>query len=313
MLQLFSKIQDFLQEANELQKSPLIALVGPTASGKTALSLEIAKAFKGEIVSADSRQIYKQMDIGTAKISAAEQQGVPHYLLDVVDPSEEFSLADYKRLALKIIQEILRRKHLPIVCGGTGLYINTILENYQIPQVPPQYDLRQKFANYYEEHGPIALHKLLQEHDPEAAARIHPHNVRYVIRALEINIAGNQKKIDQKGEPLFHTLTIGIDWPRDLLYERINKRLDQQMETGLLNEVKTLLMRGYNSKLRSMSSLGYLELITYLKGECSLEEAAENIKKNTRNYAKRQLTWFRRYKDIYWINGLELETYFQQK
>ena len=313
MLQLFSKIQAFLQEAKDLQKSPLIALAGPTASGKTALSIEIAKAFKGEIISADSRQIYKQMDIGTAKITPAEQQGIPHYLLDVVDPSEEFSLADYKRLAMKIIQEILRRKHVPIVCGGTGLYLNTILENYQIPQVPPQYDLRQKFAQYYEEHGPLALHKLLQERDPEAAARIHPHNVRYVIRALEINIAGNQKKQDQKGEPLFHTFTIGIDWPRELLYERINHRLDEQLEKGLLNEVKTLLMRGYNEKLPSMSSLGYLELIAYLKGECSLEEAAENIKKNTRNYAKRQLTWFRRYKDMYWINGPELEKYLQQK
>lgn len=307
LMPLIDDIRQFLLEAEQFNKKPLLVVLGPTASGKTALSITLAKQFNGEVISADSRQIYRHMDIGTDKIPESKQENVPHHLLDVAEPNGEFTLADYKRNALKIINEIHKRQKLPILCGGTGLYLNAILQNYQIPQIPPQYDLRQKLAQYYEEHGPLALHNLLKERDPESAKNIHANNVRYVIRALEINMATGNKKSDQKGEQLFHVFSVGIEWPRDILYERINRRVDDQMDRGLLNEVKTLLMKGYNEKLPAMSSLGYLELIAYIKGKNTLEEAIENIKKNTRNYAKRQLTWFRRYKDIHWISAEELE------
>jgi tRNA dimethylallyltransferase len=307
-MKLFQELQQFLLECEQLKKRPLVAIIGPTAAGKTALSLKVAKSFNGEIISADSRQVYRYMDIGTDKIPQIKQEGIRHHLLDIVEPGDEFTLADFRRLTLKVINEIHVRKNLPILCGGTGLYLNTILENYQIPQIPPQYDLRQKLAQFYEEHGATALHRLLVERDPEAAARIHPNNIRYVIRALEINMAGGQQKQDQKGEQMFNIFAIGIEWPREVLYERINRRVDDQIERGLINEVKTLLMKGYHEKLPAMSSLGYLEMIAFLKGECSREEAVENIKKNTRNYAKRQLTWFRHYHNVHWIPGEDLES-----
>jgi len=306
---IFEDVKKFLANCESQGKPAIIAIVGPTASGKTSLSIELAKEINGEIVSADSRQIYKYMDIGTDKIHESNMQGIKHHLIDVVDPSEEFTLADYKRMATKAINEIHRKKKIPILCGGTGLYLNAIIQNYQVPPVPPQYDLRQKLARYYEEHGAQALHKLLEERDPAAAKQIHPNNVTYVVRALEINLAGNQVKRNQAGGAEFSVYTIGIDWPRETLYERINGRVDELMGSGLLNEVKTLLMRGYNEKMSSMSSLGYLELIEFLKGDVTLDQAVENIKKNTRNYCKRQLTWFRRYKDIQWVDGARLATY----
>jgi tRNA dimethylallyltransferase len=308
-MKIFEDIRLFLEKCQEQDKKPLIAILGPTASGKTTISIQIAKQFNGEVISADSRQIYKHMDIGTAKITEPEMEGIKHHLLDVVDPKEEFTLADFKRLALKAINEIHTRKKVPILCGGTGLYFSAIIQNYYIPRIPPQFDLRQKLAQYYEEHGAEELHKLLQEKNPQEAKKIHPHNVRYVIRALEISMVGGEQKKKTQGEPMFEVFKIGMDWPRDVLYERINRRVHEQLDSGLINEVKTLLMKGYNEKLPSMSSLGYPELIEYIKGEVSLEEATENIKKNTRNYCKRQFTWFRREKDIYWVSGEELTEY----
>lgn len=306
MSKLFEEIENFLNESEKIGKPPLIVVLGPTATGKTALSIRIARRFNGEIISADSRQIYKYMDIATEKVTEAEKEGVPHHLVDVIEPNEEFTLADFKRAALKSINEIQRKKKIPILCGGTGLYINSIIDNYQIPQVAPQYGLRQELAAFYERYGAIALHKKLQECDPEAARNIHPNNVRYVIRALEINLGGNGRKEDRKGDQLFNVFSTGIDWPRERLYDRINKRVEDQVSRGLVNEVKTLLMRGYGEQLPAMTSLGYSEVISYIKGNTSLEEALEEMKKNTRNYAKRQMTWFRRHKDIKWITPEEL-------
>ncbi len=309
MMEIFEQLNRFLDATHAEGKRPLVVILGPTASGKTALSLRIAKMFNGEIISADSRQIYKYMDIGTDKVLPAQQNGIPHHLIDELEPTQEFTVADFKRAALKAIEEILRRRRLPILAGGTGLYLNTVLQNYQIPRVPPQHDLRFQLQNFYQQYGAAELYKILQEKDPEAAARIHPNNVRYVIRALEINIAGNTPKVDEKAEPLFEVFSIGIEWPRETLYERINVRVDELIQKGLLNEVKTMLMKGFDEKIPAMSSIGYQELIQYIRGNCTLEEALEEIKKNTRNYAKRQLTWFRHYKDVHWIKGEELEIF----
>lgn len=308
-MQIIEDVKTFLADCRGKGKPAIVAIVGPTASGKTAFSIELAKAVDGEIISADSRQVYKYLDIGTDKVHETARQGVRHHLIDVLEPDDEFTLADYKRMAIKAINEIHRRQRTPILCGGTGLYLNAIIDNYQVPKVPPQYDLRQELARYYEEHGAEALHKLLQEKDPEAAARIHPNNVTYVIRAIEIHVAGGGQKRPAKGEPDFEVFTIGIDWPREILYDRINRRVDELIGKGLLNEVKTLLMRGYNEKMPSMSSIGYQELIEFLRGDGTLDEAIEKMKQNTRNYCKRQLTWFRRYKNIHWVDGAELESY----
>ena len=182
-----------------------------------------------------------------------------------------------------------------------------LLQNYQIPPVPPQHDLRQKLYEFCQTNGAASLYQMLQEKDPDAAARIHPNNLRYVMRALEINIVGNMPKQDQKGQSLFETFIIGIQWPREVLYKRINHRVDEILAKGFLNEVKMLIMNGYDEKLPAFSSLGYQELMMYLRGNCTLQEAVENIKKNTRNYAKRQITWFKNYQDVHWIAGEELE------
>ena len=305
-MNLFSQLQEFLDKVRKEKKKYLVVILGPTASGKTSLSLAIAKAFDGEVISADSRQIYKHMDIGTDKVPVNERMGIPHHLMDELEPDQEFTVADYKRLAIKTIEEIHRRKKLPILAGGTGLYLNTVLQNYQIPRVPPQHDLRFQLQKFYEEHGAEELYGILKEKDPAAAARIHPNNIRYVIRAIEINIAGNMPKEDEKGEPLFEVFSIGIEWPRDILYDRINKRVDELMSRGFLNEVKTLVMKGYDEHATAMTSIGYQELINYMKGMCTLETAVEEIKKNTRNYAKRQITWFRHYTSVHWVMGEEL-------
>lgn len=307
-MKIFQSIENFLRETLENGNKPLIAVVGPTASGKTALSLAIAKKFSGEIISADSRQVYKDMEIGTEKIPPDQMQGIKHHLLNIIRPDQDFTLADYKRYAIKAINEIHIRQKVPILCGGTGLYLNAVIENYQIPKVPPQFDLRQKLTQYYEENGPQALHKLLEERDPQAAARIHPNNARYVIRALELYESGHEPSAPQKGEKTFQVFTVGIDWPRETLYERINERVHHQIDRGLLDEVKTLLEKGYAPNLPALSSIGYAELIEFLNGDVTLEEASENIKKNTRNYCKRQLTWFRRYRDIHWIDGPALSS-----
>jgi len=301
--EIFQELSAFIEQTAREGKKPLVVIFGPTASGKTAISLEIAQKFNGEIISADSRQIYKYMDIGTDKVTPAQQNGIPHHLIDELEPNQEFTVADFKRAAMKAIEEILRRRNLPILAGGTGLYLNTILQNYQIPRVPPQHDLRLQLQKYYEQDGAHELFKILQEKDPDAAARIHPNNVRYVIRALEINIAGNGPKVDEKAEPMYEVFSIGLEWPREVLYERINGRVDELVNRGLVNEVKTLLMRGFDEKIPAMTSIGYQEIIAYIKGNCTLEEAVEEIKKNTRNYAKRQLTWFRHYSDVHWIKS----------
>jgi tRNA dimethylallyltransferase len=310
-MNLLSSIEEFLAANADTGVPSLIVVLGPTASGKSALCLGISHAFNGEIINADSRQIYKDMDIGTDKLPIHKQEGIRHHLYDIVAPNEEFTVADYKRLALKAIYEVHGRKKVPVLCGGTGLYISAVIENYQIPEVPPRPDLRAKYEKFYNENGAEALHRLLKEKDPQTASRIHPNNVRYVIRALEINEIGGSAKQDRRGEPLFNVFLLGIDWPRDLLYERINSRVEEQIGGGMVNEVKTLILKGYSEKLPAMSSMGYPEIIAFIKGEITLEEAVERMKLNVRNYAKRQMTWLRRYSNIHWISHYELKDLFK--
>lgn len=290
-------IEHFLKNA----KRPLITILGETASGKTALSLEIANLYNGEVISADSRQVYREMDIATDKIK--DQQGIPHHLIDIIDPNEPFTLADYQQAAIQTIEDILRRKKIPLLVGGTALYINAITQNYQIPLVPPDSDFRNALYEEAQEKPGNHLHEKLKKIDPQAAAKIHPHNLRYIVRALEINLKTEQRKREKKGEELFDNLFLGIRWPRHLLYERIHKRVDQQMQRGLLEETEKLLQK-YSKTLPSMTSLGYREMIEFLEGKITYTQAIELIKKNTCNFSKRQSTWFKKNEKIFWLDGL---------
>lgn len=284
----------------------ILVVLGPTASGKTGLGVALAKQFNGEIISADSRQVYKGMDIGTGKPRGEWQQGkylvegVPHYLMDVIKPNQEFSLADFKQQAVAAIQDILSRGKLPIIVGGTGLYIWSIVDNLDIPKVPPSSALRKSLENKPLEE----LVKLLGQVDPEARKKVDVKNPRRVLRALEVSILSGESFVKQqtKSPPLFEALQIGLDWPRPELYERIKKRVEGMMKMGLLAEAESLAKK-YPWTLPSMSGIGYRELGEYLRGEVSLAAAVEQIKRDTRNYAKRQMTWFKRDKRTHWIDG----------
>lgn len=301
---LLDQISEFLEEAKTRQKSPLLVVCGPTASGKTALSLILAERFSGEIISADSAQVYRGMDIGSEKVGLLDRQRIPHHLIDVCEPDERFTMADFKRQAEKAISEILSHGKLPIICGGTGLYIRSVTDNYELPQAAPNEELRAQIDAYYQEHGEEGLHQWLAELDPDAAQRIHPNNVRYVARALEILLQTETPLASRKGESPYHVFKVAIAWPREVLYSRINSRVDEQIERGLLNELKTLLLK-YSAHLPAFSALGYKELFPYLQGERPLLDCLDELRQNTRNFAKRQLTWFSKEKDIHWISPEE--------
>lgn len=281
-------------------------ILGPTASGKTKLSLVLAKELNCEIISADSRQIYRGLEIGADAISPQEQADIPHHLLTFLDPNQFYTLADYMKDAGKVINDIQKRQKIPMLVGGTGLYISSITEGYQMQKVAPDFGLRYRLQNEYEQHGAEYLYQQLQKLDPEAAAKIHPHNIRYVIRALEVNHLTKQNRQSTKGKSPYDVIYIGLDWPRDVLYERVNLRVHKQIKRGLVEEVKNLLAH-LKPDSPAYSSLGFKEIAEYLKGNISLEEAIELVKKNTRNYAKRQLTWFRKNKDILWLDGAATE------
>lgn len=304
-MDISAKIEDFLEKSRQTGEKPLLAILGATASGKTSLSIEIAKKFNGEIISADSRQVYRHMDIATAKIKQNETEGIPHHMIDIIDPDEDFTLADFVDRAKKHINSIAQKGKLPILVGGTGLYIRALCQNYQIPRIPPNENLRNELKREIEEKGENYVYEKLREIDPESAKKIHPHNHRYLIRALEIKMSdGGNGNMNNKSE--YNVLKLGIEWSREKLYERINERARYQVDEGLINETKMLLQKGYDLKLPSMSSLGYPEMNKYIKGEMSIEDALSELQKNTRNYAKRQLTWFRREPDVIWIPGEKL-------
>lgn len=282
-----------------MKKIPLIVVAGPTASGKTSLAIDIAKAVNGEIVSADSMQIYKYMDIGTAKATSEERALCPHHLIDIVEPDCDFSVADYTKLAHKTIADITARGKVPVMCGGTGLYIDSVVKDVEFGELPNDYGLREELSELAKKEGPQKLIDILREFDPVSAERLHPNNLKRVIRAIEfyktsgVPISEHQELTKQK-ESRYNALIFMIDHDREILYDRINRRVDIMLDEGLADEVKSLLNMGYDEKLNSMQGIGYKEMISHFKGEITLDEAVNLIKQNSRRYAKRQLTWFRR-------------------
>jgi tRNA dimethylallyltransferase len=288
-------------------RNPLIVIAGPTAAGKTECAIWLAQKLNAEIVSADSMQVYKYMDIGTAKPGLAQQQTVKHHLIDLVPPDADFSVSDYKLSFAQTVPEISAAGKLPVVSGGTGLYIRASLRSFleQNP-VGPNWELRNHFQSQAAEKGALYLHQQLLQVDPAAAARIHPNDLRRVIRALEVfhtlgkPISGLQTQLESNGP--YRVFYIVINRERSELYQRIDARVVQMVQQGLQQEVESLLERGYSSNLKSMQSLGYRQFTGYLQGRYSLETAIEQMKRETRKYAKRQLTWFRKEPVDFWVN-----------
>jgi len=295
---------------NNIQQAEVVAIVGPTASGKTALSIELAKKYNGEIINGDSMQIYRDLDIGTAKITEEEMEGVPHHLLSFKEPTESFSVADYQKLVRAKIAEIQARGKLPIIVGGSGLYVQAVLFDFQFTEEQVDEAARNAYYKELEKLGPEAMHAKLKKLDPQTAETIHPNNTRRVIRALEmIEFSGVSKasEAQNRGEvPLYNHVILGLgqNMSREVLYDRINRRVDIMMEKGLLEEVKGLWQQNIRG-VQSIQAIGYKELYDYLDGKCSLEEAIDSLKQNSRRYAKRQLTYFRNKMDVYFVNNDE--------
>ncbi|GAA0866092.1 tRNA (adenosine(37)-N6)-dimethylallyltransferase MiaA [Paraclostridium tenue] len=296
-----------------MKKIPLVILTGPTAVGKTNLSIQLAKKLNMDIISADSMQIYKYMDIGSAKVKPDEMKGIKHYLIDEVNPDFSFSVSEFQQRANNYIDEIVKNNKIPLVTGGTGLYLNSLIYNMDFAKSDADNKLRESLRLELEEKGIDYMHNKLKELDEDAANRIHKNNTKRVIRALEVCLSGkkmsdfsNDLKLNEKYEPII----IVLNRDRSHLYKRIDMRVDLMIKEGLEDEVKKLLSMGYTKDLISMQGIGYKEIIKYLYGEYSYDEAIEIIKRDSRRYAKRQLTWFRRYKDAMWF---DLDEYKDEK
>ncbi len=290
-----------------MEQKKLVILGGPTAVGKSDISVKLAKKIGGEVISADSMQVYKGCDIGSAKLSPEEMEGVPHYLIDVLDPTEEFDVARFQQMAKEALETIYSHGHIPILVGGTGFYIQALLYDIDFSEQEKDAACREQLKQYADEHGEKALHEKLAQVDPEAAEAIHPHNVKRVIRALEYyqqsgeKISAHNKQEREKKSPYDFRYFVLTD-DRERLKARIDARVDQMIEDGLVEEVRKIKEAGCKEDMTSMQGLGYKEILDYLNGACSLEEAVCRIKQSTRRYAKRQLTWFRREPDVIWID-----------
>lgn len=280
---------------SESSKQPLVIILGPTAVGKTSISIALAQRMGGEIVSADSRLLYRDMDIGTAKPNATEINTVPHHLIDVADPDDVWSLGIYLREAYRTIDEIHARGHLPFLVGGTGQYIRAVIEGWHIPPQSPDSGLRDEITRWAEKIGPEGLHSRLERIDPVAASKIDYRNLRRTVRALEVIFKTGERFSDlrQKQACRYDPLILGINRPREMLYERVDARIEQMMAQGLIEEVQGLLNAGYRPNLSTMSAIGYGEMIQYLQGDISLDEAVALIKRNTRIFVRRQANWFK--------------------
>ena len=290
-----------------MKKKPMVILTGPTAVGKTALSIELAKKINGAIISADSMQVYKYMDIGSAKIMPEEMQKIKHYLVDELLPTDEFHIVKFQEMAKTALEEIYLQDKIPIIVGGTGFYIQGLLYDIDFSKQDADYEYRMELEAFAKEHGAQALHERLREIDPASYETIHANNIKRVIRALEYYhlsgkpISEHNEQERQKESP-YHFAYFVLNDDRKNLYDRIEKRIDVMMEQGLLEEVTRLKQMGCHKDMVSMQGLGYKEILAYLDGECSLEEAVNLIKKETRHFAKRQLTWFRRERDVIWFD-----------
>ena len=285
----------------------VVIIAGPTASGKTGLSIELAKEINGEIVSADSMQLYKYMDIGTAKPDEKDMSGVKHYLIDEIYPDEDFSVARYQEMALKYIKEILEKGKCPIVVGGTGLYINSLIYNINFTETISDWELREKLKKEASEYGNEFLYEKLKKIDPEAAQKIHLNDLKRIIRAIEVyeytkTPISKHQEVSRENPPIYNFAVFGLKMDRERLYDRINKRVDSLFERGLIDEVKNLIKLGYEKNSVAMQALGYKEVLSYLRGEITLDEAIYIIKRDTRHYAKRQITWFKRIENMQWID-----------
>lgn len=295
-----------------MSKKPMIVLTGPTAVGKTALSIGLAKRINGSIISADSMQIYKHMDIGSAKITKEEMCGVKHYLVDELEPYEEFNIYRFKEMALEALKEIYAEGKIPIIVGGTGFYIQGLLYDIDFSETNADEEYRNEMENYAKENGAHALHELLRKVDPESCELIHENNVKRVIRALEYyhltgeKISEHNKKEKEKESP-YNFAYFVLNDIRENLYSRIDLRVDKMVEAGLLEEVCALKDMGYTPDMVAMQGLGYKEILWHLDNRCTLNEAIETIKQETRHFAKRQLTWFRREKEVIWIDKDKFE------
>ena len=296
---------------SENKKKPMIILTGPTAVGKTDLSIQLAKVINGEIISADSMQVYRHMDIGSAKVTPEEMDGVPHRLIDVLEPEEEFNVVVFQKLAKEALTGIYERGHIPIIVGGTGFYIQALLYDIDFTENDGDTAIRRELEKLAQTQGAGCLHQMLQEIDPESAAGIHQNNVKRVIRAIEFyrqtgkKISLHNEQEREKQSP-YQFLYYVLDTDRKILYERIDRRVDLMMEHGLVDEVKHLADMGCTRDMVSMQGLGYKEILDYLSGEIPLEEAVYILKRDTRHFAKRQITWFKRERDVRW---LELEQF----
>lgn len=291
----------------------LVILTGPTAVGKTALSVRLAQQVGGEIVSADSMQVYRHMDIGSAKVTLQERQGVPHHLIDVLEPEESFHVVAFQKLAKEAIAQIHARGHIPILTGGTGFYIQSVLYDIDFTQTGEDEGLRERLEAYARQNGPEELHKMLRQADPKAAEAIHPNNVKRVIRALEYCAqtgepisAHNEMQRDKNAA--YRALYFVLTDDRQRIYERIDRRVDGMMQNGLVEEVRALKERGLRKDMVSMQGLGYRQILSYLDGEYDLERAVYLIKRDTRHFAKRQLTWFSRERDVIWVDRRAFES-----
>lgn len=292
---------------------PMVVLTGPTAVGKTELSIQLAQKLDGEIISADSMQIYQKMDIGTAKIRKEEMDGIPHHLIDVLDPSEEFNVARFQEMAKDALAGIYRRGRIPLIVGGTGFYIQGLLYDIDFTKEEQDFRYRENLQKKAKEEGAQAIHKMLQAVDPASAQKIHPNNIKRVIRALEFyhlngrKISEHNEQESRKESPYRFAYFV-LNQNRTTLYERINHRVDLMLEAGLVEEVRRLKEAGYGKNLVSMQGIGYKEVLDYLDGKITLEETADQIKKDTRHFAKRQLTWFGREKEVIMIDKDKYET-----
>jgi tRNA dimethylallyltransferase len=290
------------------KKQKIVIITGPTATGKTDAAVDFAEKHGGEIVSADSMLVYRHMDIGTAKPTKDQMARVRHHMVDVAEPFDDFSAARWQKGASKAIESILSRGKLPVVAGGTGLYIRALLYPMSFARVKSDEAVRQKWAEFLFENGQEKLHERLAQIDPGSAGRLPPGDTRRIIRALEIyDITGktlSEKMLeDAKRTPRYEALTMGVNLPRELLYDRINRRVDAMIEAGLVEEVRGILAMGVPRSATSMQGLGYKEIAEYINGESSFDEAAEKLKRRTRNFAKRQITWFKKYAGIAWLEA----------